>query len=815
MSTTPQTPSRGGDKPKAATEKTLAALGWPELLRELESLCHSDRGRACVPRLPLLADRVSVEKELGLVAEARALAAAGEPLPFGEVPDLADALLRLQKEGALAAPTLLEVRTALRSGARLRRFLALRAERAPDLARLAAGIEPLEEVSRPIDDAFDDRGELQDNASPELFRLRQRTRELHERLTRRMRTLLEEPRLAPFLQDHFYTLREDRYVLPVRTDAGPVLEGIVHGSSATGATVFVEPQEVVGLNNQLKVAEIEARREEARILLELSGLVQEMLPSIEKNLGLLERLDLVDARARLAEKLAASRPTVSEDGRVLLVAMRHPVLCLGSAEVVPNDLELEPGRALVITGPNAGGKTVCLKTLGLFAVMLRAGMHLPAGDGSRLPLFDGVRTEMGDDQSLADHLSTFTAHLSHLLDFLETARPGTLLLLDDIGIGTDPGEGAALAQALLEAFVETGAQVVATTHYERLKALAYSDRRFDNASVGYDLSRMVPTYHLHRGIPGSSGAISVARRLGLAPKLADRAAALLEKGPEDLSRLLAELAAERTTLEREREVLATERARARALEEKHRAELERLRAKGRAELDEAQQRALEELRRARADLERIRAQLKRPPDPVRLKQADREISGAAKTILEHERARAAPASRPARPEELTVGARVIAPQLGGLGEVIEAPQRGRVAVRVGGLRTLVPIAEVMIPLEAPAARTKGKPAHSRPEAPRDAAAPAPATPRETPLRTAAITLDVRGLRVDEAIAETDRFLDGAMRAEEPVLFLLHGHGTGALKSALRDHLSGLAEVSRIRPADLEDGGDGVTVIFLA
>jgi DNA mismatch repair protein MutS2 len=799
MTETTQQPDRG----------LVEALGWDELLAKLAALCHTVRGQERVAALPLLAEPAAVQAELDLVTEARVLHDRAEPPPFGAIWDLRAPLRRLEKEGSLEGATLLQIAQTLQAGSRLARFLRDRRESAPGLARLAAQISPLDGVSGPILEAIGEGGVLDDRASAELGRLRRALAEMHERLAKRMRGLMEAPHIAKHLQDHFYTQREDRYVLPVRADAGPVVQGIVHGSSASGATLFIEPQEVVGLNNELKVAEIAVVREEARILAELSAAVGEEWRAIDETLGVLERLDVVDARARLALKLSAHPPRLAERGRLNLHSMRPPLMVLAGTKVVENDLELAPGRALIISGPNAGGKTVCLKTLGLCALMVRAGMHLPAGADSEIPIYSHIGADLGDDQSIEQNLSTFTAHLSHLQHFLHRASPRSLILLDEIAVGTDPGEGAALAQALLERLTESGAQVVVTTHYERLKSLAVGDERFVNASVGLDLQQLLPTYRLHLGMPGSSGALAVARRLGLPGHVLDRATSLLDRGAQDLAALLDALGGERTRLEEQRGKLAAATREAETLAEQQRAALERARERERQSLHGAYREAIEELRRARQEIERVRTVLKRPPTRMTVEEAEKKLSAAAATIREHE-PKPEVEGEPARPEDLRPGVAVLVATLGGAGEVLEAPQRGKVAVRVGGLRAQVAIEQVRL---APHTKRE-KERRSTPVVAPGGAPPAPPGPRTAPIRTSAITLDLRGRRVDEGLSELDKFLDSALRAAEPAIYVIHGHGTGALRAALREHLGESELVDSFHAAEAKEGGEGVTVVWL-
>ena len=789
-------------------EKTLADLGWPQLVAELAGRCHTSRGAAAARALPFLDEPAAAEIRLAEIAEARLLWQLGEPVPFGGIHDVEALLQRAEKGGDLVGAELVPVAETVAGVARLRRHLLARAAQVPRLAAQAQPLDELPHVSGPILDSIEEGGRLADHASGQLGPLRRRVASLHEELGRKVRTLLDDPGIEPFLQDRFYTQREERYVVPLKAEARTRVPGIVHGTSQSGQTVFVEPEAIVELNNRLKMAESDVADEERRILAELSGFVREEVPAIRAQLAAAQALDLVDGAARLADALDASAPAL-DPGRLELRRARHPLMVLAGRPCVANDVELAAGRTLVISGPNAGGKTVALKTVGLVALMARAGLHVPVDSGSVLPFYARIQTDIGDDQSIERNLSTFSAHIHHLREFLAEADAGTLLLVDELAVGTDPDQGSALAQAVLEHFAGRGGQAIVTTHYERLKALPTQDERFVNASVGFDLERMAPTFKLHLGVPGSSGALWVARRFGLPPELVARAEALLGDRRAGIEELLTAVAEERRRLDLERAAADTARR------EAERARRDAEGAERAAKAREAQLRrgahddAVAALRRTRDELDELKQRLRKGGrEDVAAVRA--ELAQAAGKIAAHApEAKAGPGGRPLPPEEIVAGLPVLVASLGGRGTVVAAPERGRVAVQIGALRTTVALDDL---------RLDDRPAKAIAPRRRTASAPSGATPGPdpdlAPARTGDATLDLRGERVDAALAATTRFVDESLLASREVVFVIHGFGTGALRSAVRDHLSSLAGVARWRPGQEKEGGDGVTVVWL-
>lgn len=812
------------------SRKAALDLGWPALCQHLVMRCHTVRGgRLAAGLFPLETPHAAMQRQAE-VSEARALQDRGEPLVFAGISDVALALDRSAKGGVLDPGDLVEIGHSLLAASRLRRHILLRGDSLPRLRVHADQLVDLPEVAGPIADAFDEQRALKDTASPALGGLRQRVVHLLAELTRRTDSLLGEAHIAPHLMDRFVTQREDRYVVPVRADARTRVKGIVHGTSASGATLFVEPEEVIDLNNRLKLAQLEVTDEERRILTALSLAVERAAPQIAQNLDVLADLDLVDAAARFAIDLRAQPVTLTPPDARSLVPVhvdlrngRHPLMLLSGTQVVANDVLLPSRHTLIVSGPNAGGKTVALKLTGLSVLMARAGLHVPVQEGSSLPWFSHVLTDVGDDQSLEKNLSTFSAHVHNLQQFLALAGPQTLVLIDEIAVGTDPDQGAALAEAVLEEFARRGATVLVTTHYDRLKALGASGAPFANASVGYDLAQMAPTYRLHLGIPGPSSALTVAERLGLPAHLVARAHALLGNTQSALDRLM-------QTLSSEREITQTARTEAEAARQsatRERQDAERIHAEALLALRAAQRKAHDEtidaLRAARRELhdarEEARLQKKRLAHATqaaldgdsdgaltrlsqRIDRLSADVTAAAPTP-EH------PPGKPVTAAEVPLGTRVYVPRIGGMAIVTADVIRDKVVVQAGSLRLTVDLTEILLP------DAQGRlPARSSP--PRTAhghviLAPLPSA---LPPRTPDATLDLRGERAHIAVARAEKFLDDALREGRAAVFILHGHGTGILRHTIRTHFAAFPGIRQVRSAEPSDGGDGVTVLAL-
>jgi DNA mismatch repair protein MutS2 len=794
-----------------AQTRTLEDLNFGEILAALAQRCRTQAAKDRALTRPFLESREQVETALAQVEEARALLLAQRSLPLGGAADIRLSLDRAEKGGLLEPRELIATAQTLFAFARLKEGLAERATIAPRLAEIGKRLPSLESMASRIDCCFEADGEISDRASPELKEARDRCRGLHRSIKGRLDVLLHDDHFLVNLRETYYTLRNGRYVVPVLSSHQAQVPGIVHNASQSGQTLFVEPEGMVGLGNQLAIAQSVQLEEERRVLQTLTDLVGREVGRIGAGVEALAELDEAEAAAQLAIDLSASSPAVeAPDGALELLGLRHPLLVLRGKEVVANDVRLSGDvRAMVVSGPNAGGKTVTLTGVGVCALMLRAGLPVPAENGSRMPLFNAVHSAVGDAQDLHQDLSTFSAHVLELRRILEEARPGTLALVDEIAADTDPREGAALAIATLEALLEKGARVLVTTHLEELKALTHVDPRFQNARVGFDSRKMQPTYKLQLGAAGSSSAIELALRMGLPQSVCEKARALAQNQGGPLARAISAAEEERRKLsdelERTREIAAgLEREKAAMIAE--RAALEtRLRDEERQRREQLTQ----ELARAADDAKELIARLRQErsleaAEAMRRQLLDRRAEQESRvTSTEAEQARA----QTSAPAELVKGQWVHHFGLERDVEVLEV-SGDQVTVAAGPMKMRVPKDQL-----GPAASRKPKPrfpAQSKPaERLARAEEAAPAAVNASNLRC-----DVRGMRVDEAIREVDSFLDRALRGNESAATVLHGHGTGALKQALRDHLGQSPYVRMYRPGESHEGGDGVTVVSL-
>lgn len=843
------------------TQKTLESLEWPRLVAQLLRYCRTPQarrrlgvrgpidsgaadnenrefGNSSVERIAdettdlrfdlrfnddcalaeLETSLAGVRERLAETSEARQLIEMGESPPLHGVADLRDSLRRAELGGVLSPQQLLDVRKTLEAVRHLLVYATAQRERAPLLAELARCIELDQGLEQRISDCLDPSGEVRDSASTALKNARRTAGNLATQLQRRLGSYLQDPNIQPALSDSYFTVRNDRYVLPVRADSRGRVRGIVHDASRSGTTLFIEPEAVVELNNRLKQTELEVAREIERVLRDLSQAVSIARPGLETGLVTLGKIDLAFARGHCAIEMDATHPVVERGGCFRLQSLRHPLL--PKDEAVPNDIELgERHTVLVISGPNGGGKTVAMKAVGLAAVMIRLGLHVPAAAGARIDLFDKILVDIGDGQDLRQSLSTFSAQMVSLSGIVAAASHHTLALLDEVGVGTDPSEGAALAQSILEALATRGARVIATTHYNLLKEMAEVDERFCNASVEFDPITLAPTFRLHTGTAGVSSATAVAARMGMAPEVLERANALLEREDRQLDQMLSELANSRATLEREKQEAIRLRTESETARSEYQDKLQRLQER-RDKLYESMRKDLDAtFKDAHAQVAAVIRGLQQAGDPSP-KQAAHDAAHARERLLSLENRTQNSSVDPLQAEpsgpaldwrQIKPGDSVLLPG-GRLGVLKSLPdRRGRVTVQVASAKLDLEAAKVRLPQAAVAGAA----------APADAGSgerirfePAVTDPTDVASARGSRECDLRGRRVDEALDELARALDGGLRDGDEVLLIIHGMGTGALRSAVREHLTGSPYIVSHRSGGRGEGGEGVTIATL-
>ncbi len=797
----------------ACTEKTRSDLEWDRLLQAIADRSPGPLGKRAALALPFASTRDGVHEALEETREACALLASGDPLPDGATSVVSSSIDRVRAGGVLGPVELRDIARLLSYARILRRYLHVHRDRSPRLFEACMTDPHLDPVEREIAEAFDDDGSLSDRASDRLRELRGERQAARARLIRKLEDVMQ--RYEATLQDSFFTEREGRFVLPVRSDSHERFTGIVHGTSLSGQTLFMEPRGIIPLGNRLKVIDADIDREQNAVYARLTASLTDVIASIADAERALAHAELRAACARLAVDLRLTFPEVVDEPSLDLIAARHPLLELDGVVVVPSDVRVTAAHALVISGPNAGGKTVVLKTLGLCALMLRAGLPLPCKADSRVGIFETVATDVGDEQSIAKNLSTFSAHVTNLVSILNAASRGVLVLVDELATGTDPRQGEALASSVLDSLCSRGAAVACTTHYEGLKALALGDARFQNASVGFDLPTISPTFKLLMGIPGTSSALAIARRFGMPSLVIDRAERFLGTEDRNFEDLVRKLNDERRALELARASVERESAELVATQKKLQGELLDLRARERKLISKETESLLGAVRRAREELRSAEQRLRsRKLDEPRLREASKIIERVASKVAvggELEPPQTAGKMEHATPVDgakLHKGMRVYVPRIRAEAQVLDWNSDGQVRVVAGAVKLTVSQYELR---SADVAEPAGQASRSERRA---AVTFDAASDPEQPIQTSDNRCDLRGLRVDEAVMMAEQFLDRALNDGRRVAFLIHGHGTGALRDAVRDLLRTSLYVLRFRAGEPSEGGDGVTVVWL-
>ena len=787
--------------------QTTEALEWGKLLELLAAHTRSTRSAAVV-RSGLLSSDLSEARRLQqMTTEMTKLQDGPDPMPAIAFPDVQETLGRAGKGAVLESHELRDHAVVLALWEDVQRYLTRHAQDAPALAAMTSALatgHELRGIRAALDASLQPDGSIRDSASPELRRLTHHANDLKQEIRHRLEGILHSQRYAEVLQERYFAEREGRYVIPIKIDMQRRVPGIVHDVSSSGATVFLEPRELVDLNNAIKVADREIDREVMRILRELSGRLAEKSGIILAGLDALAELDVVAARAAFGRQLRANPVSLNDQGRIRLKQARHPLLVLSKPQVVANDLVLDERiQVLVISGPNTGGKTVTLKIVGLFALMVRSGLHLPCEPESEMAMFPELFADIGDAQDLARDLSSFSAHMTQMVQLLKRAQTGrqALVLLDEPVTSTDPIEGAALAEALLCRLAELGMKVIVTTHYRSLKILAQMAPGFANASVEFDLAALAPTYRLFMGVPGGSSAMEIAGRLGMEQTLLDKARHALKSEDRSFERMLSDLQAKQHQLS-----IDLARAEEAKVEAEHaaaqaKAKLAQLEATEREERKGIKKRLQEQFSRARAEVQATVDEVKREQKLIKAKEAKQrlmDLQAQAHADLE-------PAAVPISLEQLEAGDQVEIGGLGMTGTLLESPQgKKRVRVKVGEGELLATVANLV------GVGQSSVPAHP--------VAPASIVNRSVAGRSyhaeEHTVVDVRGYAADEALEHVTAALDRATLEGTPALRIIHGHGTGKLKATLRIYLKDSPYVAHARPGDRGEGGDGVTIVTI-
>ena len=788
----------------------LDVLEYRDALDIVARYASSSLGGEAVRALEPSADLGWIEPELARVDQMRGFLRGDSGWYIPAIPDVRDPLRKLRVEGSVLDGTQLrDVATLLASSRVTRRALQGQAGTFPLLAMLAGALVAAEKEETEIGRTVDDHGTVRDEASPLLYRTRREIKSARNRLVEKLAGFVSSLPAHYQVPDASVTVREGRFVIPIRREGRGEVGGIVHDESGTGATLFVEPPVAVEMMNRLRELEATEQREVTRILRELSARLRPMQPELLATLDAMVALDSVYARARYAIKSDGHVPQLLPAGteEYEVVNGYHPVLQARSAAVVPFDLRMDTGeRTLLISGPNTGGKTVLLKAIGLISLLTQSGIVPPVGPRSKLPIFRQLFADIGDEQSIEASLSTFSAHLKNLREALDGADWESLVLTDEIGSGTDPVEGGVLARAILIELTRRSAFTVATTHLGQLKLLATEERGVVNASLQFDAERLQPTYRLVKGIPGRSYGLAIARRLGMAPSVLEHAESALPQGERDVARLLLELEAKeqrfsQATVALERQ-LAETRVLREALEDRERS----LKDKERDSERRARQQARDLLLRSRAEVEAAIQEVRGVADAAQLEEAARaarrrveEAATRQRERVPQERKKAG--AHPARTPEamaLEAGVRVRIESLGRTGTVVEV-RDGKALVEAGSIRLLLP-RDDLSPLPAgDQQRERSKPtagyySHSSEAHPE---------------------VDLRGMRVEEVETVLGRAVDDAILAGLPSFRIIHGKGTGALRAHVRDLVKNDRRILTSRTGELFEGGTGVTVVEFA
>lgn len=786
--------------------KSLAKLELDQVLQLLAECAGSIGGKEACLRLYPTSDLEEVELLLQQTTAASNLCTKkGNPV-FGDVTDMSASLERAERGGSLHPKELLRIAGILRCTRTVKGYVS-EDDPATVLDSLFRSLSPNKYLEDKIFGAILSEEEIADNASPALADIRRHMRIQSAKIRDSLQKVISSPAYSKFLREPIITIRQGRYVVPVKSECKNDVPGLVHDVSATGSTYFVEPMSAVNANNALRELELKEKKEIERILSELSAEVAGYRESITLNYQMLVQLDVIFAKAKLAYRMNAWAPLMNDKGRVELRKARHPLI--DAKTVVPISVRLgKDFDSMIITGPNTGGKTVTLKTIGLLTLMAECGLHVPAGDGSELSTFDAILADIGDEQSIAQSLSTFSSHMRTIVDVVEQCDDRTLVLFDELGAGTDPAEGAALATAIIEFCRKMGSRVVATTHYAELKLYAMRTKGVINASCEFDVETLRPTYRLIIGIPGKSNAFAISRKLGLSEDILKEADDLVDKSDKDFEDVLSQLEQQRQQMEsarQEAERLRQETEEIKQQSERYHAELRKEREKAMEAARREAQSIIDDARtaanQASEELKALRKQLADSADTTGMNQRQAQLRRNLNEAEEKLRGSQPQKERPKPSRGILVGDTVELLKLGTKASVIAINKDGTYQLQAGILKLSAKADEIyLLEHEDPYQAKGGHPKHSG---------------REMKMNAMPTEVDLRGMDAVEAICVLERYLDEAMRSNLPQVRIIHGKGTGTLRAAVHQALKRNKFVKKFRLGMYGEGEDGVTIAEFA
>ncbi|MHB9035333.1 MAG: endonuclease MutS2 [Armatimonadota bacterium] len=781
-------------------QHTLKVLEFEKIISKLQSQAACALGRE-VAGLSYPTTHLDVaRRKLQETSEARAILQYEGNIPFGGIEDVRHHVERAAVEALLQPVDLLSILNTLHGTKRLGQFLRKLKEKYPILGDLGGEIEQFEPIERAISSSIAQSGDVLDSASSALARARSELRTTQARLTEKMNSFLQGSAYKTIIQEPVITIRSDRYCIPIKAEHRGQFSGIVHDASASGATLFIEPAAVVELGNKRKQLAIKEREEIEKVLAALTARVAEDSSRILATLNVVGMIDAIAARAKLSITQGATAPFLNADGKIELLSARHPLL---EGDVVPTDMTLGKAfHALLITGPNTGGKTVALKTVGLLSLMAASGMHVPAESGTEMAIFENIYADIGDEQSIEQSLSTFSSHLNNIVRITRGASPNTLVLMDEVGAGTDPAEGAALAKAIVDFLLERGSRIVATTHYGELKEYAYLRDGVENASVEFDPISLRPTYRLMIGIPGSSNAFAIASRLGLDKCIIDAATNNLATHEEASDELIRQIEESHKIAAEQRKAAERHAQDAEILRRRYEQQLggiesvkSRVESKTKQHAENIIQAYSRKLENTLEQLAAQKADSKRAQDLK--KKAEKLIDQLEEQAVHRVEVKEHKEEKLEKDAVLKPGTRVGIAGVNQDGEVVEPPEAGKVVVLIGAMRVSVPLSSLRKPL--------GKAEREvRPQKTHESISLQKAREFESEIH-------LRGMRVEAALIDLDKYIDDAIAAGADSVRIVHGKGTGQMRQAVWEYLRSHKGVSSYRLGEQDEGGSGVTI----